>query len=122
MKKNLKHMVEYTDASKKVNPLDLSSDQDLTIALMNLVAIEEIAPNGQIGQIIGEMRKHLMGRMTQDTEITVRGRDLLAQAVRAMEDAARAQQDGNNVTAYKLYDASYEAYVLYLASVYGISA
>lgn len=122
MKKNLKHMVEYTDASKKVNPLDLSSDQDLTIALMNLVAIEEIAPNGQIGQIIGEMREHLMGRMTQDTEITVRGRDLLAQAVRAMEDAARAQQDGNNVTAYKLYDASYEAYVLYLASVYGISA
>ncbi|MBE6456485.1 MAG: hypothetical protein IJW84_02165 [Alphaproteobacteria bacterium] len=122
MKKNLKHMVEYTDASKKVNPLDLSSDQDLTIALMNLVAIEEIAPNGQIGQIIGEMREHLMGRMTQDTEIMVRGRDLLAQAVRAMEDAARAQQDGNNVTAYKLYDASYEAYVLYLASVYGISA
>ena len=122
MKKNLKHMVEYTDASKKVNPLDLSSDQDLTIALMNLVAIEEIAPNGQIGQIIGEMREHLMWRMTQDTEITVRGRDLLAQAVRAMEDAAHAQQDGNNVTAYKLYDASYEAYVLYLASVYGISA
>ncbi len=122
MKKNLKHMVEYTDASKKVNPLDLSSDQDLTIALMNLVAIEQIAPNGQIGQIIGEMREHLMGRMTQDTEIMVRGRDLLAQAVRAMEDAARAQQDGNNVTAYKLYDASYEAYVLYLASVYGISA
>ena len=122
MKKNLKHMVEYTDASKKVNPLDLSSDQDLTIALMNLVAIEEIAPNGQIGQIIGEMREHLMGRMTQDTEMMVRGRDLLAQAVRAMEDAARAQQDGNNVTAYKLYDASYEAYVLYLASVYGISA
>ena len=122
MKKNLKHMVEYTDASKKVNPLDLSSDQDLTIALMNLVAIEEIAPNGQIGQIIGEMREHLMGRMTQDTETMVRGRDLLAQAVRAMEDAARAQQDGNNVTAYKLYDASYEAYVLYLASVYGISA
>lgn len=122
MKKNLKHMVEYTDASKKVNPLDLSSDQDLTIALMNLVAIEEIAPNGQIGQIIGEMREHLMERMTQDTETMVRGRDLLAQAVRAMEDAARAQQDGNNVTAYKLYDASYEAYVLYLASVYGISA
>lgn len=122
MKKNLKHMVECTDASKKVNPLDLSSDQDLTIALMNLIAIEEIAPNGQIGQMVGEMREHLMGRMTQDTEIMVRGYELLAQAVHAMEDAARAQQDGDNVTAYKLYDASYEAYVLYLACVYGISA
>ena len=122
MKKNLKNMVEYTDASKKVNPLDLSSDQDLTIALMNLVAIEEIAPNGQIGQMVGEMRERLMARMTQDAEIMVRGYELLAQAVRAMDDAARAQQDGDNVTAYKLYDASYEAYVLYLAGVYEISA
>ena len=122
MKKNLKHMVEDTDASKKVNPLDLSSDQDLTIALMNLVAIEEIAPNGQIGQMVGEMRERLMARMTQDAEIMVRGYELLAQAVRAMDDAARAQQDGDNVTAYKLYDVSYEAYVLYLASVYEISA
>ena len=122
MKKNLKHMVEDTDASKKVNPLDLSSDQDLTIALMNLVAIEEIAPNGQIGQMVGEMRERLMARMTQDAEIMVRGYELLTQAVRAMDDAARAQQDGDNVTAYKLYDASYEAYVLYLASVYEISA
>ena len=122
MKKNLKNMVEYTDASKKVNPLDLSSDQDLTIALMNLVAIEEIAPNGQIGQMVGEMRERLMARMTQDAEIMVRGYELLAQAVRAMDDAERAQQDGDNVTAYKLYDASYEAYVLYLASVYEISA
>lgn len=122
MKKNLKHMVEYTDASKKVNPLDLSSDQDLTIALMNLVAIEEIAPNGQIGQMVGEMRERLMARMTQEAEIMVRGYELLAQAVRAMDDAARAQQDGDNVTAYKLYDSSYEAYVLYLASVYEISA
>ena len=122
MKKNLKHMVEYTDASNKVNSLDLSSDQDLTIALMNLVAIEEIAPNGQIGQMVSEMRERLMARMTQDAEIMVRGYELLAQAVRAMDDAARAQQDGDNVTAYKLYDASYEAYVLYLASVYEISA
>ena len=122
MKKNLKHMVEYTDASKKVNSLDLSSDQDLTIALMNLVAIEEIAPNGQIGQMVSEMRERLMARMTQDAEIMVRGYELLAQAVRAMDDAERAQQDGDNVTAYKLYDASYEAYVLYLASVYEISA
>ena len=122
MKKNLKHMVEYTDASKKVNSLDLSSDQDLTIALMNLVAIEEIAPNGQIGQMVSEMRERLMARMTQDAEIMVRGYELLAQAVRAMDDAARAQQDGDNVMAYKLYDASYEAYVLYLASVYEISA
>ena len=29
------------DATKKVNPKDLSSDQDLTIGIMNLISIEE---------------------------------------------------------------------------------
>ncbi len=38
--KNVKEFVERIDASKKVNPKDLSSDQDLTIAIMNLISIE----------------------------------------------------------------------------------
>ena len=46
MKKNSKklsmeEMIEKLDAAKKANPLDLSSDQDLSIALMNLVSLEE---------------------------------------------------------------------------------
>ena len=39
--KNVKEFVERIDASKKLNPKDLSSDQDLTIAIMNLISIEE---------------------------------------------------------------------------------
>ena len=38
---NVKEFVERIDASKKVNPKDLSSDQDLSIAIMNLISIEE---------------------------------------------------------------------------------
>ena len=38
---NVKEFVERIDSSKKVNPKDLSSDQDLTIAIMNLISIEE---------------------------------------------------------------------------------
>ena len=38
---NVKEFVERIDATKKVNPKDLSSDQDLTIAIMNLISIEE---------------------------------------------------------------------------------
>lgn len=38
---NVKEFVEQYDAMKKVNPKDLSSDQDLTIAIMNLISIEE---------------------------------------------------------------------------------
>ena len=40
-KMSLEEMVRKIDDSKKVNPLDLSSDQDLSIALMNLVSLEE---------------------------------------------------------------------------------
>ena len=40
-KMTLEEMIAKVDASKKVNPLDLSSDQDLSIALMNLISLEE---------------------------------------------------------------------------------
>ena len=39
--KDVKEFVERGDQAKKVNPKDLSSDQDLTIAIMNLISIEE---------------------------------------------------------------------------------
>ena len=39
--KSVKEFVERIDSTKKVNPKDLSSDQDLTIAIMNLISIEE---------------------------------------------------------------------------------
>ena len=39
--KDVKEFVERVDQAKKVNPKDLSSDQDLTIAIMNLISIEE---------------------------------------------------------------------------------
>ena len=38
---SVKEFVERVDALKKKNPKDLSSDQDLTIAIMNLISIEE---------------------------------------------------------------------------------
>ena len=38
---NVKEYVEKIDSAKKVNPKDLSSDQDLTIGIMNLISIEE---------------------------------------------------------------------------------
>ena len=36
----MQELMEKFDNLKKDNPLDLSSDQDLSIAIMNLVSIE----------------------------------------------------------------------------------
>lgn len=126
MKQNLRQIVERTDASNKVNPLDLSSDQDLTIALMNLVAIEDSAPDSLIGQMVTDVRQKLMKPMarkaTQNGADADEIRGLLAQAMRDMKTAEHAQLAGNRQTAYDMYNRAYESYVLYLAGVYGISA
>ena len=36
---NVKEFVEKIDNAKKLNPKDLSSDQDLTIAIMNIICM-----------------------------------------------------------------------------------
>ena len=38
---SIREFVEKIDNMKKANPKDLSSDQDLSIAVMNLISIEE---------------------------------------------------------------------------------
>lgn len=122
MNKNLKKQVRVADERRKVNPLDLSSDQDLTIALMNLVAIEDATPNGQIGKMVRNIREKLMARMITDENTQAQAREYLSQAVRQMNEANRVQETGDSKAAYELYEAAYEAYVLYMATAYGISA
>ena len=122
MNKNLKKQVRVVDEQRKVNPLDLSSDQDLTIALMNLVAIEDVVPDSQIGEMVHDIRKKLMARMITDENTQAQAREYLSQAVRKTSEANRVQETGDSKAAYELYEAAYEAYVLYMATAYGISA
>ena len=121
MKKSVKQLVENADKSRKNNPLDLSSDQDLTIALMNLVAIEETVPNEQVGQMVSKIRKNLMKRMIMDTNTWKQAYEFLAQAEQYIKSAEKAQENSDNMSAYDMYNSAYESYVLYLATVYGIT-
>lgn len=120
MNNNIKKHVLVADENRKVNPLDLSLDQDLTIALMNLVAIEDACPDSKIGDMTRDIREQLMKRMVADKSIRENARDYLSGAIGKMNDAAKAQESGDKKKAYELYEASYEAYVLYLAMAYGI--
>lgn len=122
MNKNLMRKVSVADERRKANPLDLSSDQDLTIALMNLIAIEDATPDSQIGEMVRNIRKKLMARMVADENTQAQAHEYLSQAVREMNKAIQFQKTGDKKAAYEKYDATYEAYVLFLATVYGISA
>lgn len=127
-KMTLEEMVKKIDDSKKVNPLDLSSDQDLSIALMNLVSLEEHfffsgAKTKKPGfydliNVVREMRKELMERIVakngvEGGEVWCISKHLLAASMRLYEVGTKAMGVGNKKDAYKMFEKAYELYSLF---------
>ena len=122
---SVKEFVEKIDSSKKVNPKDLSSDQDLTIAIMNLISIEEhlIFSGAKTGknsfydliQNIREMRKNLMQKIipSYEGEVWCISKHLLASSMRLMEVGTKQQSLNHPEEAYKLFNQAYELYCLF---------
>ncbi|MCR5506431.1 MAG: hypothetical protein K6F04_01120 [bacterium] len=123
--KSLKAFVEKIDNMKKVNPKDLSSDQDLSIAIMNLISIEEhlIFSGAKTGKTsfydlieeIRDMRKTLMQKMIKayEGEVWCISKHLLGASYRLMEVGTKQQSMGNTKEAYDLFDKAYELYCLF---------
>ena len=123
--KDVKEFVERIDATKKVNPKDLSSDQDLTIAIMNLISIEEhlVFSGAKTGknsfydliEEVRELRKTLMQKVIPqyEGEVWCISKHLLASAMRLMEVGTKQQSLGHKEEAYKLFSQAYELYCLF---------
>ena len=122
---NVKEYVEKIDSAKKVNPKDLSSDQDLTIGIMNLISIEEHlmfsgAKTGKSSyydliEQVRETRKQLMQKVIPEYEgeVWCISKHLLSASMRLMEVGTKQQSLGHKKEAYKLFDQSYELYCLF---------
>ena len=122
---NVKEFVERIDASKKVNPKDLSSDQDLTIAIMNLISIEEhlVFSGAKTGKTsfydliedVRETRKKLMMKIipSYEGEVWCISKHLLASSMRLMEVGTKQQSLGNKDQAYDLFNKAYDLYCLF---------
>lgn len=123
--KDVKEFVERVDASKKVNPKDLSSDQDLTIAIMNLISIEEhLVFSGaktsktsyyDLIEGVRELRKNLMLKVIPqyEGEVWCISKHLLATSMRLMEVGTKQQSLGNKKEAYDLFNQAYDMYCLF---------
>ncbi len=123
--KSVKEFVERIDASKKKNPKDLSSDQDLTIAIMNLISIEEhlIFSGAKTGkssfydlvQEVRELRKNLMLQIipSYEGEVWCISKHLLATSMRLMEVGTKQQSMGHKEKAYQLFNQAYDLYCLF---------
>ena len=123
--KSVKEFVEKIDSTKKVNPKDLSSDQDLTIAIMNLISIEEhlVFSGAKTGknsfydliQDVRELRKTLMQKIipADEGEVWCISKHLLASAMRLMEVGTKQQSLNHPQEAYKLFGQAYDLYCLF---------
>ncbi len=123
--KELQQFIDKMDNLKKDNKLDLSSDQDLSIAVMNLVSIEEHfffsgakTGNQEFYNMINEareMRKDLMKKLIKDYEgeAWCISKHLLAASMRLMEVGTKALGRGNQVEAYDFFEKAYNLYSLF---------
>ncbi len=122
---SVKEFVERIDSTKKVNPKDLSSDQDLTIAIMNLISIEEhlVFSGAKTGKTafydlieeIRETRKTLMQRVIPEYEgeVWCISKHLLASSMRLMEVGTKQQSLGHKQEAYSMFERAYELYCVF---------
>jgi hypothetical protein len=109
----------------KDNQLDLSSDEDLSIAIMNLISIEEhfFFTGNKTGKseyfdllsTAREMRKELLKRIVKDPEgeVWCISKHLLAASMRLMEVGTKALTRNNKKDAEDLFKKSYQLYSLF---------
>jgi len=123
--KNISQLIEKFDNMKKEEKMDLSSDQDLTIAIMNLVGIEEHfffsgAKTGKTEYFdlineVREMRKELLKKIIKEYEgeVWCISKHLLAASYRLMEVGTKALSRGRKEEAYDMFRKAYDLYSLF---------
>lgn len=123
--KNLNEFIEKVDQMKKQDKMDLSSDQDLSIAIMNLVGIEEhfFFTGAKTGKTeyydmikdVREMRKELLQKIIKEYEgeVWCISKHLLAASYRLMEVGTKQLGRDKKEEAYELFEKAYNLYSLF---------
>lgn len=121
----INELIERFDSMKKQEKMDLSQDQDLSIAIMNLISIEEhlVFSGAKTGKThfydliveVREMRKNLLKMIIKEYEgeVWCISKHLLAASMRLMEVGTKAQSLGKPQEAYAFFDKAYDLYSLF---------
>jgi hypothetical protein len=117
--------MDKVKAMEKGHKLDLSSDEDLSIAIMNLISMEEhffFTYNKtkdekylELLNQIREMRKSALKRIIKDYEgeVWCISKHLLASSMRFMEVGTKSLTKGDNQDAKDMFQKSYDLYSLF---------
>ena len=127
MIKDYKSLLNKVEKITKQKELDLSADEDLSIAIMNLISIEEHlfftsqkTDKPQYLDILNEvrvMRADLLKRIIKDYEgeVWCISKHLLAASMRVMEVGTKELKKGNKKDAWYLFEKSFKLYSLFWA-------
>ncbi|PJB99425.1 MAG: hypothetical protein CO077_01790 [Candidatus Nealsonbacteria bacterium CG_4_9_14_0_8_um_filter_35_12] len=125
-KKKIEELLKKVEESKK-GKLDLSSDEDLSIAIMNLISIEEHffftgAKTGKekyfdLLNQTRQIRKELLGKLIKEvepgSEIWCISKHLLAATMRLIEVGTKYFQEGKKEEAKDLFSKAYDLWSLF---------
>lgn len=121
----IEKFLEKVKKLEKGEKLDLSSDEDLSVGIMNLISIEEhffftYNKTGdekylELLNEVREMRKELLRRIIKDYEGEAYciSKHLLAASMRLMEVGTKALTKGDKKQAADLFGKSYQLYSLF---------
>ncbi len=124
-KQDIENLLKKVDKVVKEKKLDLSSGEDLSIGVMNLIAIEEhlfytSQKTGKQSYLellneIRSMRTDLMKEIIKDYEgeVWCISKHLLAASMRVMEVGTKELKKGNKKKAWSLFEKSYNLYSLF---------
>src|SRR3989338_1503925 len=121
----LQELLQKVERLKKSGTVDLSTEEDLSLAIMNLVSLEEHffftaekTGKSEYFDLLGEIRenrKALLARMItrHEGETWCISKHLLAATMRLIEVATKLQADGKKDDAKELFDRAYRLYTLF---------
>jgi len=122
---NVDQFIQKINQTKKESKFDLSSDEDLSLAIMNLISIEEHffftgVKTGKekyfdLLKEVREMRKTLLKKLIKDYEGEwwCIAKHLLAASMRLMEVGTKQLSMGKKEEAYDLFKKAYNLYSLF---------
>lgn len=121
----LETLIKKVEEAKKNGGVDLTTDEDLSIAIMNLISIEEHmfftaqkTGKAEYFDILAEVRANrtkLLAKMIPKTEgeTWCISKHLLSATMRLIEVGNKLHSSGDKANAKEIYDRAYEMYSLF---------
>lgn len=120
-------LLEKVEKMKQSGSVDLSTEEDLSIAIMNLISIEEHffftgvrTKKSEYFDLLGEVRntrKELLAKMMDknEGETWCISKHLLATTMRLIEVGAKLHSDGKQAEAREMFERAYKMYSVFWA-------